>query len=55
MRKHLIKYFEEHMIQPFPVISTRRTESAKLINIGVYCYCKCVDDGAHNYYGTLCQ
>ena len=36
MRKHLIKYFEEHMIQPFPVISTRRTGSAKLINIGVY-------------------
>ena len=35
MRTHLIKCFEEHMIQPFPVIGTRRTGSARLINIGV--------------------
>ena len=47
MRKHLIKCFEERMIQPFPVIRTRRTGSARLINIGVYCYCRCVNDGAH--------
>ena len=47
MRKHLIKCFEERTIQPFPVIRTRRTGSARLINIGVYCYCRCVDNGAH--------
>ena len=46
MRRHIIKCFDERIVQPFPVIRERRAGSANLIKINVYCYCRCVDDGA---------
>ena len=46
MRRHLIKCFDEQLVQPFPVIRKRRAGNVNLIKIRVYCYCKCVDDGA---------
>ena len=35
MRKHLIKCFDERMVQPFPGIRARRAGSSSLININV--------------------
>ena len=55
MRKHLIKCFDERMIQPFPVIRTRRAGSSSLINIRVHCYCRYIDDGAPMVQCNICK
>ena len=45
MRKHLVLCLETKKMEPFPVIHKRRVGTGILINIEVFCYCRCPDDG----------
>ena len=46
MRSHLLKCLEEKKMIPFPTIRQRRVGTAKVMDVEVYCYCRCVNDGS---------
>ena len=45
MRKHLMLCLETKKMEPLPVIRKRRIGTIILINIEVFYYCRCPDDG----------
>ena len=51
MRNHFLHCIEDEKIKPFPVGPERRKRGASkqiIINIDMYCYCRCPDDGTRN-------
>ena len=56
LRDHLVQCFEDKKMSPFPYISKeRRTNAAKLIEITVYCYCRCPNDGTEMVMCNSCE
>jgi len=47
-REHLLKCLEEQKMQPFPILKKLRTSGSPscVIEVQVYCYCRCPDDGS---------
>ena len=50
MRQHFLQCIEKEKMEPFPTLptlrSTRLSTKNKIVNIEVFCYCRCPDDGS---------